>query len=62
MADLVCNNITYNDFYLESIQLNSKIEVSDKKKNGQVALKLGDGNWRDRKFDSGTIDITLEIG
>ena len=60
MADLVCNNITHNDFYLESIQLNSKIEVSDKKKNGQVALKLGDGNWRDRKFDSGTIDITLE--
>jgi len=60
MADLVCTDIIYNDFYLESIQLNSKIEVADQRKNGEVALKLGNGNWRDKKFDSGTIDIILD--
>ena len=60
IAELFCEDISIGDFQLESIELNSKITVSDSIPNGFIDIKAGQGMWRNMNFESGTVSATLD--
>ena len=60
-AELICENVKVNDFLLQSIELNSQITVRDTIPSGFVDIKADKGMWRDRSFESGTVNATLKI-
>ena len=55
IAELSCENININEFYLESLDLNSQIFIQDSLINGFTDIKSGKGVWKGRHFDSGTV-------
>ncbi|MBA64645.1 MAG: hypothetical protein CMG55_02470 [Candidatus Marinimicrobia bacterium] len=55
ISELMCDNIIINDFYLERIELNSKMFVNDSLLTGYIDMKSGKGFWKERTFESGTI-------
>ena len=58
-SELICNEIKVNDFHLESLEFKSEISVSDSLTSGIIDMKAGAGTWRNRNFDSGTINATI---
>jgi len=60
VAELVCENVNVSNFDLESIVLNSHIEVRDSIPAGFIDIKAGKGVWENRSFDSGTVSATLK--
>ena len=61
-AELICNDIKFDDFELKSIELNSQMSISDSLTSGFVDMKAGAGSWRDRFFENGTAYATLRNG
>ncbi len=61
-AELICNDIKFDDFELKSIELNSQMSISDSLISGFVDIKAGAGSWRDRFFENGTAYATLRNG
>lgn len=61
-AELICDNIKFDDFELKSIELNSQMSISDSLTSGFVDLKAGVGSWRGRFFENGTAYATLRNG
>ena len=61
-AELLCNNIVYGNFFLESIEFNSKMDVANDANKGIVGLKVGKGPWKDNSFQSGTVDAIIDNG
>ena len=59
-AELICEDIKVDDFHLKSLEFNSQINVTDSVTSGYVDMKAGEGTWRDRSFDSGTINATIK--
>jgi hypothetical protein len=59
-AELICNNINIEDFHLVSVDFNSKMDVNDTLTTGFVDLTIGKGTWRDRSFDSGTVNAIVQ--
>ena len=59
-AALVCENVNVSNFDLESIELNSHIEVRDSIPSGFIDIKAGRGIWENRSFDSGTVSAILD--
>ena len=59
VADLQCRDIIYHDFSLNSLTFHSEMETHDAFPSGFVNLKIGRGNWRDKHFDSGTVDVSF---
>jgi len=59
-AELQCENIVVEEFHLESLDFNSQILVSDTETTGFVDMKTSEGTWRDRSFESGTVNATLD--
>ena len=59
-AELLCNNIVYGNFFLESIEFNSKMDVANNANMGNVGLKVGKGTWKDNSFQSGTVDAIID--
>ena len=59
-AELICENVKVSDFHLQSIELNSQITVTDTIPSGFVDIKAGKGRWKDRSFESGTVNATLK--
>ena len=55
IAELYCEDIIINEFYLESLDLNSQIFIQDSLVNGFTDIKSGKGEWKGRHFDSGTV-------
>ena len=60
--ELLCNNIVYGSFFLESIEFNSKMDVSNHSNKGNVRLKAGKGTWKNNSFQSGTVDAFIDNG
>ena len=54
-AELSCENIIINKFFLESLELNSQVFIQDTLLNGFTDIKSGKGEWKGRHFDSGTV-------
>ena len=54
-AELLCENIIIDKFYLESLELNSQISIKDSLFSGFTDIKSGKGEWKGRHFDSGTV-------
>ena len=59
-AELICENVNVNNFDLESIELNSHIEVKDTIPTGFIDIKAGRGIWKNRSFDSGTVNAIID--
>jgi hypothetical protein len=59
-AELSCENINVEDFNLESLEFNSQMTVTDTLTSGFVAMKTGRGTWKERAFESGTVNATIE--
>ena len=55
IAELLCENIIIDKFYLESLELNSQISTKDSLLSGFTDIKSGKGEWKGRHFDSGTV-------
>ena len=55
IAELSCENIIIDKFYLESLELNSQIFTQDSLLSGFTDIKSGKGEWEGRHFDSGTV-------
>ena len=53
------DEIKVNDFHLESLEFKCEISVSDSLTSGIIDMKAGAGTWRNRNFDSGTINATI---
>ena len=60
VAELVCENVNVSNFDLESIVLNSHVELKDSIPSGFIDIKAGKGVWENRSFDSGTVSATLK--
>ena len=58
-AELTCENVSINSFRIQSIKLNSHITVTDSVPEGFVDIKTGQGIWKDRKFESGTLSALV---
>ena len=58
-AELICDDIKFDDFELKSLELNSQMSISDSLTSGFVDMKAGAGSWRDRFFENGTAYATL---
>ena len=61
-AELICDDIKFDDFELKSLELNSQMSISDSLTSGFVDMKAGAGSWRDRFFENGTAYATLRNG
>ncbi len=59
-AELICENVNVSNFDLESIELNSHIEVKDTTTSGFIDIKAGRGIWKNRSFDSGTVNAIID--
>ena len=59
VADLQCRDISYHDFSLNSLIFHSEMKTRDAFPSGFVNLKIGQGNWRNKQFDSGTVDVSF---
>ena len=59
-AELICENVNVSNFDLESIELNSQIEVVDEIPTGFIDIKADKGVWENRSFDSGTVSAILD--
>jgi len=59
LAELQCEQIQIEEFQLESLELNSQMLVSDTLTSGFVDTKIGEGSWRDKSFESGTVHATI---
>lgn len=59
LAELQCENILLEDFYLKSLELNTQILVSDTLTTGFVDTKIGEGSWQEKSFESGTVHATI---
>ncbi|HIB32809.1 MAG TPA: hypothetical protein EYO45_06850 [Candidatus Marinimicrobia bacterium] len=59
VADLQCRDIIYHDFSLSSLSFHSEMETRDAFPSGFVNLKIEQGKWRDKQFESGTVDISF---
>ena len=55
VAELSCEDIIINEFYLKSLDLNSQIFIQDSLLNGFTDIKSGKGEWKGKHFDSGTV-------
>ena len=55
IAELSCEDININEFYLKSLDLSSQIFIQDSLLNGFTDIKSGKGEWKGRHFDSGTV-------
>lgn len=61
-AELICDDIKFDDFELKSLELNSQMSISDSLTSGFVDMKAGAGSWRDRFFENGTAYATFRNG
>ena len=59
-AELICENVNVSNFDLESIELNSQIDVIDNIPTGFIDIKADKGVWKDRSFESGTVSALIE--
>jgi len=60
LAELTCDNVNISNFQLKTIELTSQITVSDTVPSGFIDIKAGQGMWKNRSFESGTVNATLE--
>ncbi len=58
-AELICEDIKVDDFHLESLEFNSQMSVTDTLTSSFVEMKVGAGSWRDRSFESGTVNASI---
>ena len=61
-AELICDDIKFDDFELKSLELNSQMSISDSLTSGFVDMKASAGSWRDRFFENVTAYATLRNG
>ena len=59
-AELMCTNITIDDFDLESLSLNSQMRVANDGPIGFLDLKAENGTWNGRFFENANINSTFE--
>ena len=59
VADLNCKNIVYKDFSLNSLSFHSEMETYSSYPSGFMNLKIEKGVWKNKVFDSGTLDISF---
>ena len=58
-AELICENVKISNFDLESIELNSQIDIKDNIPIGFIDVKADKGIWKNRSFESGTISALI---
>ncbi len=56
-ANLICENIQYKNYNLETVEVNASVENDLAISEGFAQIKLGKGTWRNYSFDHGTIDL-----
>ncbi|MEE9189488.1 MAG: translocation/assembly module TamB domain-containing protein [Candidatus Neomarinimicrobiota bacterium] len=56
-ANLICENIQYKNYNLETVEVNASVENDLAFSDGFAQIKLGKGTWRNYSFDYGTIDL-----
>tara|TARA_B100000686_G_scaffold144086_1_gene151604 strand:+ start:28889 stop:32680 length:3792 start_codon:yes stop_codon:yes gene_type:complete len=61
-TELICNNIVYDSFFLESLEFNSRMDVKNDSSKGTIDLKVSRGTWKDNSFQSGTVDAIIDNG
>ena len=59
VADLNCKNIVYRDFSLNSLSFHSEMQSYSSYPAGFMNFKIQEGKWKDKVFDSGTLDVSF---
>jgi len=60
VSELFCEDVNVNDFELSSIELVSHINVEDTIASGFVDIKAEHGKWKERSFESGTVNVIVD--